>query len=148
MNEYRDLRTDAPYQPGDEVEGTAYRFSEEFGMMYVAVDEIYAAAIPKRELYGEVKPGDTVHARVARVREDGTLDLSIRQPAHLQMQDDMKKILVLLEEYGGVLPFTEKADPEVIRRETGMSKNEFKRAVGHLYKERKIRIEDGKVRSV
>ena len=52
----------------------------------------------------------------------------------------------LLDSYNGVLPFTEKASKEVIYRETGMSKNEFKRAVGHLYKERKITITDGKIR--
>ena len=54
----------------------------------------------------------------------------------------------LLERFSGVLPFTEKASPEVIKRETGMSKNEFKRAVGHLYKERKIEINDGKIRKI
>jgi hypothetical protein len=45
-----------------------------------------------------------------------------------------------------VLPFTEKASPEVIKRETGLSKAAFKRAVGRLYKERKITLEDGKIR--
>ena len=82
------------------------------------------------------------------VREDGRLNLSVREKAHVQMLPDMEKILKLLQEYGGVLPFTEKADPEVIRRETWMSKNEFKRAVGHLYKERRIQINDGKIRLV
>ena len=52
----------------------------------------------------------------------------------------------LLESYGGVLPFTEKASPEVIKRETGMTKNAFKRAVGRLYKERHITLDDGKIR--
>jgi hypothetical protein len=62
------------------------------------------------------------------------------------MDADSEKILELLEEYGGVLPFSEKASPEVIARETGLSKNAFKRAVGHLYKERKISINDGRIR--
>lgn len=45
---------------------------------------------------------------------------------------------------GGRLPFNDKADPELIKKEFGLSKNAFKRAVGHLYKERKIEIrEDG-----
>jgi predicted RNA-binding protein (virulence factor B family) len=63
------------------------------------------------------------------------------------MEPDMEKILSLLDSYGGTLPFTEKADPEIIRRETGMSKNEFKRAVGHLYKLRKISLEGGIIKS-
>ncbi|MCD8068419.1 MAG: winged helix-turn-helix domain-containing protein, partial [Lachnospiraceae bacterium] len=56
----------------------------------------------------------------------------------LQIGEDGEKILALIDSFGGGLPFNDKASPEVIRRETGMSKNEFKRAVGHLLKEKKI----------
>ena len=146
MKVYDHLRTDSPYRTGDDVSGLVFQESENYGM-FVAVDDIYCAAILKQELYGEVKPGDRIRARVSRVREDGRLNLSIREKAHVQIFPDMERILELLDQYGGVLPFTEKATPEVIKRETGMSKNEFKRAVGHLYKERKIVIEDGKIRS-
>ena len=75
-------------------------------------------------------------------------NMIIHLDGHAILPSDMEKILELLKEYGGVLPFTEKADPEVIRRETGMSKKEFKLAVGHLYKERRIQINDGKIRLV
>ena len=51
-----------------------------------------------------------------------------------------------MESHGGVLPFTDKADPDVIRRETDMSKNEFKRAVGNLLKGGRIVIEPGAIR--
>ncbi|MBR1471364.1 MAG: RNA-binding protein [Lachnospiraceae bacterium] len=145
MNVYHELRTDAPYRVGDEVEGIAYEQSEKFGI-FVAVDGIYSAIIPRHEVYGEVAVGDHLHARVTKVREDGRLNLSVREKAYMQMYPDMERILELLKSYGGVLPFTEKADPEVIRRETDMSKSEFKRAVGHLYKQRKIQIEEGKIR--
>lgn len=147
MNVYPYLDNAAPYVEGDDVEGIAYEYSEKFGM-FVAVDEKYSAIIPKREYYGDVHIGDRIRARVSRVREDGRLDLSIREKAYLQMEPDMERILELLDSYQGVLPFTEKADPAVIRRETGMSKSEFKRAVGHLYKERKITITDGRIRRV
>ena len=147
MNVYKELRSDAPYHVGDDVEGIAYEQSDKFGV-FVAVDGIYSAIIPRQEVYGDVSVGDRIHARVTKVREDGRLNLSVRDKAHVQMYPDMEKILELLKEYGGVLPFTEKADPEVIRRETGMSKNEFKRAVGHLFKERRIQINDGTIRLV
>ena len=62
------------------------------------------------------------------------------------MDADAEKLLELLDSYSGVLPFTEKASPEVIKRETGLSKAAFKRAVGRLYKERKITLQDGKIR--
>lgn len=147
MKVYDHLRTDSPYKAGDDVSGLVFQESDNYGM-FVAVDDIYSAAILKQELYGDIKSGDRIRARVSRVREDGRLNLSIREKAHVQIYPDMERILELLAQYGGVLPFTEKASPEVIKRETGMSKNEFKRAVGHLYKERKIVIDDGKIRSV
>ena len=64
------------------------------------------------------------------------------------MDADAEKILEIIESYAGVLPFSEKASPEVIKRETGLSKNAFKRAVGHLYKQRIVDITDGKIRLV
>ena len=147
MNVYKNLRTDSPYKTGDEVSGVIYEDSEKFGL-FVAVDDIYSAIIPRKECTGDVKPGDNIKARVTSVREDGKLNLSIREKSYVQMYPDMAKILDLLDSYSGVLPFTEKASPEVIKRETGMSKSEFKRAVGHLYKERKIEINDGVIRKL
>ena len=73
-------------------------------------------------------------------------DLTLREKAYIQMDTDAEKILELLDSYAGVLPFSEKASPEVIKRETGLSKAAFKRAIGHLYKERKITLDGGKIR--
>lgn len=145
MNVYESLRTDSPYKPEDRVTGRVYELSDNFGA-FVAVDKIYSGLIPKRELYGSVELGQDVEARVLKVREDGKLTLSVRDKAYLQMDGDAEKLMAMIDSYDGVLPFTEKADPEVIRRETGMSKNEFKRAAGRLFKERKIVIRDGVIR--
>ena len=77
------------------------------------------------------------------VREDGKLNLSIRKKAYLQMDDDCEQILKVMERYKGVLPFTDKnVDPERIRKEFSLSKNAFKRAVGRLLKENRIKITD------
>ncbi|MCD8325889.1 MAG: S1-like domain-containing RNA-binding protein [Lachnospiraceae bacterium] len=140
MNVHRELSKESPYQKDDKVTGTVYEISDNFGA-FVAVDDLYSALIPKKELFGrELTVGETVEARVIRVKEDGKLDLSIRQKAYLQMDEDGEKVLALIDSFGGGLPFNDKAAPEVIRRETGMSKNEFKRAVGHLLKEKKITL--------
>lgn len=147
MNVYESLRTDSPYKPEDRVTGRVYELSDNFGA-FVAVDKLYSGLIPKKELYGSVELGQDVDARVLKVREDGKLTLSIRDKAYLQMDGDAEKLLSIIDSYDGVLPFTEKADPEVIRRETGMSKNEFKRAAGRLFKERRIVIRDGVIRRV
>ena len=110
------------------------------------MDDKYSALIPKKELFGEVELGQVISARVIKVQEDGRLLLSIRDKAYLQIDKDAEKILSLLDSYEGSLPFTDKSAPEVITHETGMSKNEFKRAVGHLLKEKKIQIGEKSIR--
>lgn len=139
MKIYEKLRQDPPYQRDDRVEGIIYDTSDNFGM-FVAVDDCYSALIPKREVFGDLKVGDRIHARVIRVREDGKLDLAVREKAFMQMDVDAKMIFQRMQENGGKLPFTDKADPERIRKEFGLSKNAFKRAVGRLLKEEKIKI--------
>jgi len=73
------------------------------------------------------------------------MDVSDRQEAYLQINEDAENVLEIIEEFAGVLPFDDKASPEVIRREFGLSKNAFKRAVGHLLKEGKIQIKDRRI---
>ena len=79
-------------------------------------------------------------ARITKIRPDGKLDLSCREKAYLQMDKDAEEILKVIDEFDGALPFNDKASPEVIKREFNLSKNAFKRAVGHLLKEGKIEI--------
>lgn len=145
MNVYPYLKQDSSYQKDDKVTGTVYEISDNFGA-FVAVDDIYSALIPKRELYGEVQIGKKITARVTDVKEDGRLNLSIREKAYLQIEKDAEKILRIIDSFDGALPFTDKASPETIKRETQMSKNEFKRAVGHLLKEQKITIGERAIR--
>ena len=142
---YPMLRSDSPYQAGDEVRARVYEFSRDFGT-FVAVDDIYSAMIPRHEDARQLRIGDQISCRVTGVKRDGKLDVSIRGKSYETIGEDAEAILRLLESYAGVLPFTEKASSEVIRRETGLSKNAFKRAVGHLYKEGRVSIEDGKIR--
>ena len=139
MNVDEYLRNDSPYKKDDRVMGTVYEISDNFGA-FVAVDDVYSGLIPKKELYGHVRIAASVSARVSSVKEDGSLNLSLREKAYLQMDTDAEKILSMIKENGGKLPFTDKASPELLREKTGMSKNEFKRAVGRLLKEGKIEI--------
>ena len=102
--------------------------------------------IPKKNYHGGHRVGSEVEARVVNVSMDGKMELSLNQKAYLQMDVDADTIMKLLESYSGVLPFTEKATPQVIERETGMSKAAFKRAVGRLLKTGKIQITNGVIR--
>ena len=139
MKVYNYLQTDSPYKKDDHVEGIIYESSDNFGM-FVAVDDKYSALIPKKDITGSLHPGQRIKARITEVKEDGKLTLSVKEKAFIQMDTDAKIVLDKIEEYGGKLPFNDKADAELIKKEFDMSKNAFKRAVGHLYKERKIVI--------
>lgn len=145
MNVYHNLRSDSPYHADDQVVGRAYASSDEFGV-FVAVDNLYSALLPKRELYGRVELGEDLRARVTRVQPDGRLVLSIREKGYLQIQEDAERLLEIIDGYDGVLPFNDKVSPAIILRETGMSKNEFKRAVGKLLKAGKIQITEKVIR--
>ena len=141
MKVYHMLRTDSPYQKDDQVKGIVYDRSDEFGV-FVAVDHHFSARIPKKDVFGKIRIGDEIEARVTNVKEDGKLDLSVRGKIPQQMDADAELILKRIQSYDGVLPFNDKADPELIKQEFGLSKNAFKRAVGRLLKEGRIKISE------
>lgn len=145
MNVYNNLRADSTYKKDDMVSGRVYTISEEFGA-FVAVDDVYSALIPKKEMYGQVKSGEIISARVTEVKPDGRLSLSIREKGLVQIEKDAQEVLRIIDSFDGVLPFNDKVSPEIIKRETGMSKNEFKRAVGNLLKAGKIEIGEKVIR--
>ena len=147
MDLYSRLSLLPPYQKDDMVKGTVYQVHEQFGA-YVAVDNKYSALVPKKELHRELKPGDEIEARVLEVKEDGKLDLSLRQKAYVQMDADSALILDKLKQAGGSLPYQDKSSADEIKEEFGLSKAAFKRAIGRLYKERVIVIEKDGIRLV
>lgn len=147
MNVYDYLSLDSPYKKDDHVTGTLYQISENFGA-FVAVDDKYSALVPKSEFFGQAHIGDRVEARVSAVKADGKLDLSLREKSYLQIDKDAEDVMKVIEEFDGVLPFNDKASPEVIRREFSLSKNAFKRAVGHLLKEGRIEITGKSIRKL
>ena len=139
------LSRSSPYQKGDIVTGRVYELSDNFGT-FVAVDDCYSAMIPSHEDCSMLRIGDIIEAKVTNVKLDGKLDLTLREKAYVQMDADADKVMQLIDAYAGVLPFNDKASPEVIKREAKLSKNAFKRAVGRLYKERRIEITETGIR--
>lgn len=145
MKVYHYLKTNSPYVVGEQVEGYIYEISERFGV-FVAVDYQYSGLIPRKEAQGDYKVGQLLSLRVTEVKEDGKLTLSAKQKAYLQLKIDAQAVLeTIREDFGGILPFDDKADAETIQREFGLSKNAFKRAVGHLYKEKLVEFKNGKI---
>lgn len=144
---YELLSSDSPYKKGDMVTGRVYEFSDNFGT-FVAVDDKYSAMLPSHEDVSSLHIGDEIEVRVTGVKLDGKLDITRREKAYAQIDEDAKHVMEVIDEYAGVLPFSDKASPEVIKRELKMSKAAFKRAVGHLYKERKIQINEKSIRRI
>lgn len=133
MKIYDLLINHSPYKKDDMVTGVVYDYLDTFGV-FVAVDNKYSAMVPKAELFQPIRIGETINARVISVREDGKLNLSLREKSYIQMDQDTEIILNKLKEADGFLPYHDKSDPEDLKRVFQLSKNAFKRAIGRLYK--------------
>ena len=137
------LRNDSPYKENDWVKGTIYSINDEFGA-FVAVDNKYEGLIPKKELIGVYVEGEVVDVRVAGVKGDGKLDLSLRDKSYMEIGGDAEKVLNKTIKNGGTLLLNDYSSPKEIRKELNMSKSAFKKAVGRLLKEGKIEfVENG-----
>lgn len=147
MHVYDSLKNNSPYQKDDEVFGRVYEISENFGV-FVAVDDIYSALIPKKEVFEAYRINQPVYARVAQVTEDGRLTLSTKKKIPEQINDDCQLIFEHLQKAGGFLPYHDKSKPEDIKDTFHMSKNAFKRAIGHLMKDGQITIASDGIRII
>ncbi|MBS3681631.1 hypothetical protein KGF86_15665 [Ornithinibacillus massiliensis] len=124
------------------VTGRVYHTSREGTT--ILTNEHYRGFIHHTERKTEPRLGELVEGRVIEVRFDGTLNVSLRPLKQHGMIDDADLILTHLEEHDGVIPFSDKSDPEDIRGTFNISKAAFKRALGKLMKEGKIEQRDGK----
>lgn len=141
MKLYGYLEPISGYEEGQSFTGIVYEYKKGLGA-FVAIDDKYSGLIHESELYGRVMVGDEVSGRIVKIREDGKVDLAIRALAYKQLNEDSEMVYDIIKSYHGVLPFTDKADKDIIKREFGLSKNAFKRAIGHLLKERKVVIKE------
>ena len=144
MRLYGHLKQNEKYERGTHVTGTVYEYRKGLGA-FVAIDDEYYGMIHESEIFSRIEVGDTVRARVVKRRPDGKTDLALREEVYVQRISDSEMVYDIINSYGGELPFDDKADKELIRTEFGISKNAFKRAVGHLLKEKKVEIRDGKI---
>lgn len=144
MKVYNYLQCTSTYEEDDVVKGVVYNFNPQYGA-FVAVNNKYHGLIQMKELTSKVFVGMEVEARVKSVRTDGKLDLALRKKAYLQIDDDARKIIEYMEKNNGEIGYTDKARPEIIKKDFGMSKNEFKRAIGRLLKERRVIIKENSI---
>lgn len=133
------LSNDHSYKENDEVSGRIYSINKSIGA-FIAIDDRYDSLLRIVELRGVHIEGELIEARVKEVKNDGKLELSLRQRAYLQMDDDSDKILDYLYDNDGIAYLSDKSSPDKIYRVFNMSKSAFKRAIGRLYKNNDIII--------
>ena len=126
---------------GDILHGSVYNYTEKGAFLFS--DERYIVFIDKKEMGERPRVGEEVSVRVTYVRPDGRLNASLRETKEKAMSTDSRRILDLLENRKGRMPYSDDTSPDVIRDKFRISKAAFKRAMGHLLKEGKIEVRDG-----
>ncbi len=100
------------------------------------------------EVFQVLRQGDRVKGYIKKLREDGKIDLSLQKQGYAGVKDVTTTILELLRARGGFIDVTDKSDPELIYELFGMSKKTYKKAIGALYKQRLITIEETGIKIV
>ena len=126
---------------GDRLRGSVYNITERG--IFLFTEEHYIAFIDHQEAPWRPRVGETVEIRVTYLREDGRLNASLRPPKEDARKLDADRLLALLMEHGGKMPYTDATSPAVLKDRFGISKAAFKRALGRLMKEGRIHQEDG-----
>jgi len=139
MNLFKVLGTNSPYKVNDLVKGTVFSLKRGLGAM-VAVEGKYLGLIHEGEILKPLHSGDIVEVRVSNVKEDGKLDLSLKDAPRLQIDNDGEKILNAVVKNKGLLPLNDDSSPEDIKNLIGLSKSSFKKAAGRLMKRNVIEM--------
>lgn len=114
----------------------------------VIVNDTYSGLIFKNNFFKHLQRGDRTRGYVQKVREDGKLDILLEKEGIEKIAPNALLLLEKLNENNGFLPLTDKSDPDTIQQVLGMSKKTFKQAVGSLYKQRVISIEENGLRRI
>lgn len=123
---------------GRQVRVLIYRFTRSGTL--VVVDDAYLGMIHRNETFERLRIGDRRSGYVRSVRSDGNIDITLKKPGPASLPSSGRRIMEALQRAGGFLPYHDRSRPDDIRARFAMSKKEFKRAVGGLYKRRLITL--------
>ena len=113
------------------------------------VNDLYIGLIFKNEIFQPIKTGQILRGYVKQIREDGKMDIALQKQGYRnQIPDATDIILKKLKETNGYLSLTDNSSPDEIYASLGMSKKAFKRAIGSLYKLRKVILEEKGIRLI
>lgn len=131
------------YKRGDAVKALVYQHTP-IGYKCI-VDNLHYGMIYENELFQNLEIEETITAYVKNVREDGKIDLSVADKSRTRTRDLATEIMDQLRMAGGELAISDHSTPEDIKARFACSKKDFKKALGKLYKERKIQILPDKI---
>ncbi|KAA9346427.1 CvfB family protein [Larkinella humicola] len=110
----------------------------------VIINNRYRGLVYANEVFRQVYPGDRLTGYIKTIRDDNRIDVSLQKPGYENVEPNAQRILATLKEQNGFLPLNDYSEPDAIYQTLEMSKKTFKKAIGTLFRERKIAIkEDG-----
>ena len=130
----------------DEVELVVYRRTD-IGYVMI-INNIHTGVLHFNEIYRTIGVGDKFRGFIKKIYSDNRIDVAAGKAGYSRVDDESGKILRLLDENNGYLPYYDKSDPEEIYEFFGMSKKTFKMVTGNLYKQRKITFEKTGIKKV
>jgi len=128
-----------PYKEGEEVMLLVEEFTD-LGVK-VIIDGRYEGLLYKSDIFRELAVGEQLEGYIKKIREDNKIDVTLRKGGPDDIKDARETILKKINEHAGFLPLTDKSTPEMIKERLQMSKKLFKKAVGGLYKDKIIEIQ-------
>ncbi|CAG9000395.1 MAG: Conserved virulence factor B [Candidatus Celerinatantimonas neptuna] len=132
------LKEYSDYHYGDKVEGLISARSQ-LGYQ-VVIDNRYLGMLYHNEVFSRLTIGQTISAYVQKNREDGRLDLRLNKPGDYRLDALQQQIMDQLKQDGGYIALSDKSDPKLIAAVFGVSKGQYKKAIGHLYRQHLIQI--------
>ncbi|MCK5096496.1 MAG: hypothetical protein KAR45_00240, partial [Desulfobacteraceae bacterium] len=115
------------------------------GIMAV-INNRYYGMLYTSETYQDLSPGDTCTGYIMRLREDNKIDLTLKKPGYGSVKDSKETIVSILNDAGGFIPVHDKSSPAEIKKVFSMSKKEFKRAVGGLFKKGILELKENGIK--
>ncbi len=122
----------------DAVNLTVYRRTD-IGYV-VIINNVHTGVLHFNEIYRNINVGEKFQGYIKTIRPDNKIDVVLGKPGYKRVEDEIEKVLRLLDENNGYLPYNDKSDPEDIYQFFGMSKKTFKMTTGALYKQGKIQF--------
>lgn len=107
----------------------------------VIIDGRYEGLLYKSDVFRKLSIGEQLEGYIKKIREDNKIDVTLRKGAFDDIKDARETILKNLNEHDGFLPLSDKSTPEMIKEKLQMSKKLFKKAIGGLYKDKIVEIQ-------